>query len=112
MMLVVVPREEVDAVRTSIVQAAEPRRELGPVLHGLELRFGVGIVVRDVRPRVRLGHAQIRQQQRHRLDFIDDPRSAWIVNWPGTMPWHLMVAAMRRVARLFDSLLANSQPTT
>ena len=40
---------------------AETDREFGTVLEGLELGFRVGIVVTDMRPRVRLGDSQIGQ---------------------------------------------------
>jgi hypothetical protein len=37
--LVVVPAEEFPAVRPCVLDRGEPAGELGPVLHGLELRF-------------------------------------------------------------------------
>ncbi len=53
-MLPVVPIEELPAKLSGLLQSAESSRELGTVLEGLELGFGVGIVVTDVRPRVGL----------------------------------------------------------
>ena len=47
--LVVVPAEEFLAVRPGGLDRGEAGRESRPVLQGLELRFGVGIVVADVR---------------------------------------------------------------
>ena len=60
---VVVPAEELLAVSASIFDRAEAIGEVGPVLQGLELRLGVRIVVRDVRPAVGLGDLQIDQQR-------------------------------------------------
>ncbi len=65
--LVVVPAEEVLAVRPGGLDRAEPRGKRRPVLQGLELRFGVRVVVGDVRAGVGLGDAQVGQQQRDRL---------------------------------------------
>ena len=44
-MLVVVPGEEFLAVRAGGLDGGEPGGEAGPVLEGLELGFGVGVVV-------------------------------------------------------------------
>ena len=44
--LVVVPAEEALAECSPILDGAKPFRKLGAVLERLELRFGVGIVVR------------------------------------------------------------------
>ena len=44
--LVVVPGEKFPAVGPCVLDRGEPVREVRPVLEGLELRFGVGIVVR------------------------------------------------------------------
>ena len=62
-MLVVVPVEELAAERARVLDALEAFRELRPVLERLELRFGVGVVVGDVRPAVGLGDAQIGEQE-------------------------------------------------
>ena len=42
---VVVPGEEPDQERAGVFEAAEPVGELGSVLQGLEMGFGVGVVV-------------------------------------------------------------------
>ena len=47
--LVVVPGEEVLAVGAGVLDRGEAAGEVGPVLEGLELRLGVGVVVGDVR---------------------------------------------------------------
>ena len=60
---VVVVVEEVAGEQASIFDGAETTRELGAILQRLELRLGVGIVVRDVRSGVSLGHAEIGQEQ-------------------------------------------------
>src|SRR6266702_4474480 len=66
-MLVVVPVEEPDAEGARVLDAAEPVRELGPVLQRLELRLRVRVVVAHVRPRMSLGDSQIGEHQRHRF---------------------------------------------
>jgi hypothetical protein len=55
LMLVVVPGEEGWTVGGRRLEAAEARGEVGPVLHGLELRLRVRVVVGDVRAAVALG---------------------------------------------------------
>jgi len=61
--VVVVPAEEFLAVRAGGLDRAKPGGERRPVLEGLELRFGVRVVVAHVRAGVGLGDAQVRQQQ-------------------------------------------------
>ena len=63
----VVPGEEVAAEAARVLERAEAVGEVGPVLQRLELRLGVRVVVRDVRPRVALGDAEVGEQQRDRL---------------------------------------------
>ena len=48
--VVVVPVEELAAVRAGVLDVVEPRGELGPVLQGLEVRLRVGVVAGGVRP--------------------------------------------------------------
>ena len=48
--LLVVPVEEHLAVRSRMLDGTESLGEIGPVLQRLELRLGIWIVVRDVRP--------------------------------------------------------------
>src|SRR5882757_9988650 len=67
MVLGVVPREEVLAVRSRVLPGAEALGEVRPVLERLELSFRERVVVGDVRPRVRLGDAEVGQQERHGL---------------------------------------------
>lgn len=50
--LVALAAEEVDAVGPAVLDGAEALREVGPVLHGLELGLGERVVVRDVGPGV------------------------------------------------------------
>jgi len=52
---VVVPLEELLTVSASILDRAEAIWEVGSVLQGFELRFGVRIVIRHVRAAVGLG---------------------------------------------------------
>ena len=55
--------EEVTAEQASNLDGTETLRELRAILQRLELRLGVGIVVRDMRSRVSLGHAEVGQEQ-------------------------------------------------
>ena len=64
---VVVVAEEVTAEQVSILDGTETLRELRAILQRLELRLGVGIVVRDMRSRVSLGHAEVGQEQGYGL---------------------------------------------
>src|SRR5436305_1558070 len=66
-MLVVVPGEEVYAVQPCGLDRGEPVGEVGPVLQRLELRLAEGVVVGDVRPRMRLGDAEVSEQECDRL---------------------------------------------
>ena len=59
----IVPGKECLAKGPGILDRAEPLRELGSVLHGLELRFGVGIVITDRGPRMALGDPEISHEQ-------------------------------------------------
>jgi hypothetical protein len=63
----VVPVEEALAVSARIFDRAEACGEVGSVLEGLELRLGVGVVIRDVRVAVGLGDLEVDQQCRDRL---------------------------------------------
>ena len=66
-MLIVVPREEVLAVHARRLDRGEPAGEVGPVLQRLELRLAERVVVGDVRSRMRLGDAEIGEQECHRF---------------------------------------------
>src|SRR5664280_942649 len=59
----IVPGEERLTKGPGILNGAEPLREFGSILHGLELRFGVGIVITDRRSRMALGDPQIGHEQ-------------------------------------------------
>ena len=61
MMFLVVPVEEPPEPLAGVFQAPEPLRVACTVLHRLELAFGVGIIVADVRTAVALRHPQIAQ---------------------------------------------------
>src|SRR5271170_13084 len=65
--LVVVPGEEVLAVRSCCLDRVEAAGEVRPVLEGLELAFRERVVVADVRAAVGLGDSEVGQQQRDRL---------------------------------------------
>src|SRR5208283_5102654 len=64
--LVVVPAEEVLAVRPGVLDRGELGREVWPVFEGLELRLGERVVVRYVRAAVGLGDAEVGEQERDR----------------------------------------------
>src|SRR6188472_3712677 len=66
-MFVVVPAEEGLAVPTGGLDRVEPVGEIGPILQCLELRLAERVVVGHVRARVRLGDAEVGEQERHRL---------------------------------------------
>src|SRR5437879_167455 len=61
----VVPAEEAAAEGAGVLDRADPGREVRAVLERLELRLGVGVVVRAARARVALGDAQVGEQERH-----------------------------------------------
>ena len=66
-MLGVVPIEEGLAMRPCILDRSEAVREVRAILEGLELRFGVRIVIGDVGTAMRLANVQIDQQFGDRL---------------------------------------------
>src|ERR1022692_1592692 len=66
-MIVVVPSDEGLTEGPAVLDAAEAIRELGTILHGSELAFGIRIVVGGVRPAVSLGDAEIGHQESHRF---------------------------------------------
>jgi hypothetical protein len=61
--LVVVPGKKSWAVRAGGFDRGEPGGEGGPVFQGLELGFGVRVVVGDVGPGVGLGDAEVGEQK-------------------------------------------------
>ena len=63
-MLRVVPAEKFLAMRPCILDRAEARWEVRSVLQGFELRLGIRIVIRDVRPAVSFGDIKIDEQLR------------------------------------------------
>ena len=60
-MFLVVPAKKSLTESTTVLNAPEAVRELRPILQGAELAFRIRIVVRDVRPAMRLGDPQIGQ---------------------------------------------------
>ena len=67
MMLMVVPVKEHTCPSTRVLDRAKTVWIIGPILHCLELRLRIRIVVGDVGSRMSLGDTQIGQQQGHRL---------------------------------------------
>lgn len=60
-MLGVVPAKEVSIEGPGLFDRGESVGEDGPVLEGLELRLRIGIIVGDMRARMRLGDTEARQ---------------------------------------------------
>ena len=80
----VVPGEEGLAVGPCVLDAAEARGEVGPVLQRLELRLGVRVVVRDIGPAVALGDVRSTSSAATGLERMLVPRSACSVSMPGS----------------------------
>jgi len=76
MMLVVIPRKERPRPGPRIRQTAKALRIGRMVFHGLKLRFGKRVVIRDVRPAMRFGDPQVTEQLGDTRDVIALPRSA------------------------------------
>jgi hypothetical protein len=66
-MLVVVPVHEAGHEGARGVDRGEERGKLRTVLERLEVGFGEGVVVGNVRSRMRLGNTEIGEEQRKRL---------------------------------------------
>jgi hypothetical protein len=66
-MIIVVPGEEDLAVLAGCFDRGGPGGEVWPVIQRLELRFAERVVVGDVRAGVRLGDAEVGEQERHRF---------------------------------------------
>ena len=62
-MLVVVPTKEALAKSSCIFNTTKTLRKIRPVFKGLELRFGIGIVVTDRGSRMAPGDAEIGHEQ-------------------------------------------------
>ena len=63
MVILVVPGEEAAAEGPGILDAAEPFGELRLVFQGFEMRLREGVVVRGMRPAMRLGDPEVGQQE-------------------------------------------------
>lgn len=59
--LLVVPSEKLLAEAAAVLDTAEAFGEVGPILQGAEVAFGIRIVVGDIGAAVGLGDAQIGQ---------------------------------------------------
>ena len=66
-MLIVIPGEKYLAEGPDVLDTTKTVRKLGAVFHRAELAFRIRIVVGGVGPAMGLGHAQVGQQQGHRL---------------------------------------------
>ncbi len=108
---VVVPSEEVLAERTGVLEGLKAGRKVGLVFQGLELRFGVWVVIADMGPAVAFGDTEICEQQRHGLGA----HRGTAVGMQGELPAGdalSQVAAMSWWASSADSRGAIIQPTT
>ena len=56
-MALVVPREELLTVGTSIFDTTETLREIRTVFEGFEMRLGEGLVIGNIRPTVEFWHS-------------------------------------------------------
>lgn len=65
--LVVVPQKERLGPGSRIGEGAKALREIRPILEGLEVGLGIGVIIRRIGTGMGLGHTQIGQQQGHRL---------------------------------------------
>jgi len=59
----IVPGEECLAEGPGVLDGTEPLGEIGPVFHGLELRFGIRIVVADRGSRMAFDDPEIGHEQ-------------------------------------------------
>ena len=59
----IVPGEECLAKVSGILDGAEPLREFRSILHSLELRFGIGIVITNRGSRMTFGDPKIGHEQ-------------------------------------------------
>lgn len=83
--LVVVPAEEGLAKPTGVFDGAEAVREARAIFQGGELTFRIRIVVGNMGRECVLVTPRSAMSKATGLDFIDEPRSTWVVNWPGMM---------------------------
>ena len=109
--VVVVPGEEFLAVRPGGLDRGESRGKRRPVFQGLELRFGVRVVVGDVRAGVGLGDPESASSSATSLEVTEEPRSACRLSCPRVMPCLAQVSEMSFSARTADSRVAAIQPT-
>src|SRR4029453_2758521 len=65
--LMVVPVEEILTERAAVFDRSESLGKPWTVFERFEVRFREGIIVRDVRAAVRLGHAEVGEQERDGL---------------------------------------------
>jgi len=75
----------VDVVRRHQAEGArpEPRREVRPVLEGLELGLGEGVVGRGLRTVGAGDHAEGATSRATDWDVMEGPQSAWMMSWSG-----------------------------
>ena len=111
-MFVVIPGEEGLAVPAGGLDGVEATGEVGPVLQGLELGFADGLssdtcgrLCDWVTPRSASSNAT-------GLAVIEEPRSAWMVNWSRPIACLAQVWRISTSARAADSRVATIQPTT
>ena len=82
-MVEVVPVEELVSVSDCVIEAVESGREVGPVLVGLELGLGVGVVVADPGAAMATGDPEIGVQLSDRFCCLlgTTSRRGWLTGW-------------------------------
>src|SRR5271166_4708725 len=83
MMITIVPVEEMTAKNLGVLDTAEPFGKLWLIFHRLEVAFREGIVIGGIGPAVRFVTPRSASMRAVALAFMDGPRSACRVNWPG-----------------------------
>jgi hypothetical protein len=110
--VMVVIVEEGVAEGAGVFDAAEVGWEGGAVLEGLVDRFGVGVVVGDVRGEWVRPMPRSARSSATPLEVIEVPRSAWMVRAARSIPWAPTAAVMKASASSAVSVVATIQPTT
>ena len=97
--LVVVPGKELDAERAALVVGREVCGELRSVLERFKLAFRERIVVGDMGSALRLDVPNAASNWATVCDFMDGPRSEWMVSWSADTSCLAQVSRMRRAAK-------------
>ena len=110
--IAVVPVEEVAAVGPRVLDVHEAVGEVGAVFECLEGGSEKGLSLDTCGREWVLVTPRSASSSATGLEVIELPRSAWIVSWPGWMPWRSQVSWMSFSASAALSSCATIQPTT